>query len=185
MRAITRPARRPTSSWRASVFRRTLPNFPASRPGFLYDHRAVAQPLEARTGLRVKVLRTPGALGGGRERGGRRPESSRNRHRMYPIERRSTPRTTPLRRFANSNCVSHLRRAVTGSGPTGARWLPTAWAATRSPLALSGFAYGFRSVSRFTSRSGSSSTILTGQERPRLWFVSPILAPRCAGAGIA
>ena len=41
-----------------------------------------------------------------------------------------------MRRFANSNCVSHLLRAVTGRGPTDARWLQTAWAATRSPLAF-------------------------------------------------
>jgi uncharacterized membrane protein YccC len=41
-----------------------------------------------------------------------------------------------LRRFANSNCASHLLRAVTGRGPTDARWLQTAWAATRSPLAF-------------------------------------------------
>jgi uncharacterized membrane protein YccC len=56
---------------------------------------------------------------------------------MYPpIDRRSTPRTTLLRRFANSNCVLHLRRAVQASGPTDARWLQTTWAATRSPLAF-------------------------------------------------
>lgn len=56
---------------------------------------------------------------------------------MYPpIDRRSTPRTTLLRRFANSNCVLHLRRAVQNGGPTDARWLQTAWAATRSPLAF-------------------------------------------------
>jgi uncharacterized membrane protein YccC len=41
-----------------------------------------------------------------------------------------------LRRFVNSNCVSRLLRAVTGRGPTDARWLQTAWAATRSPLAF-------------------------------------------------
>jgi len=58
--AITRPARRPTSSWRASVFRRTLPICPASRPGFLSDHRAVAQPWRRE---RVFVLRFSGRLG--------------------------------------------------------------------------------------------------------------------------
>jgi uncharacterized membrane protein YccC len=41
-----------------------------------------------------------------------------------------------LRRFANSNCVSHLLRAVTSRGPSDARSLQTAWAATRSPLAF-------------------------------------------------
>ena len=41
-----------------------------------------------------------------------------------------------MRRFANSNCVSHLLRAVTGRGPNDMRWLQTAWAATRSPLAF-------------------------------------------------
>ena len=41
-----------------------------------------------------------------------------------------------MRRFANSNCVSHLLRAVTGRGPPDARWLQIAWAATRSPLAF-------------------------------------------------
>ena len=56
---------------------------------------------------------------------------------MYPIDSRSTPRTTLLLRFANSN--SYLRRAVTGRGPTDAGWLETGWAATRSPLA-----FGFR-----------------------------------------
>jgi uncharacterized membrane protein YccC len=55
---------------------------------------------------------------------------------MYPIDRRSTPRTTLFRRFANSNCVSRLLRPVAGRGPTDARSLQTAWAATRSPLAF-------------------------------------------------
>ena len=41
-----------------------------------------------------------------------------------------------MRRFANSNCVSHLLHTVTVSAPTDARWLRTAWAATRSPLAF-------------------------------------------------
>ncbi len=41
-----------------------------------------------------------------------------------------------MRRFTNSNFASHLRRAVTGSVPTAARWFRTAWAATRSPLAF-------------------------------------------------
>jgi uncharacterized membrane protein YccC len=41
-----------------------------------------------------------------------------------------------LTRFANSNRVSHLQRAVQDSGATAARWLQTAWAATRSPLAF-------------------------------------------------
>jgi uncharacterized membrane protein YccC len=44
--------------------------------------------------------------------------------------------TTLLRRFANSNSVSHLLRAVTDREPTTARWLQTAWAAARSPLAF-------------------------------------------------
>ena len=60
---------------------------------------------------------------------------------MYPpIGRRSTPpfnaQDYPLRRFTNSNFVSHLLRAVTGSVPTATRWFQTAWAATRSPLAF-------------------------------------------------
>lgn len=41
-----------------------------------------------------------------------------------------------MRRFANSNWVSHLPRAVTGSGETDARSIQTAWAAARSPLAF-------------------------------------------------
>jgi uncharacterized membrane protein YccC len=65
--------------------------------------------------------------------GGRRPKSPNNRHRMYPMDPLSTPRTTLFRRLANSDCVSHLLRAVAGRGPTAAR-LQTAWAATRSPL---------------------------------------------------
>ena len=41
-----------------------------------------------------------------------------------------------MRRFTNNNFASHLRRAVTGSVPTAARWFRTAWVATRSPLAF-------------------------------------------------
>ncbi|HEX4260434.1 MAG TPA: FUSC family protein, partial [Acetobacteraceae bacterium] len=41
-----------------------------------------------------------------------------------------------MTRFANSNRVSHLQRAVQDSGVTAARRLQTAWAATRSPLAF-------------------------------------------------
>ena len=51
-----------------------------------------------------------------------------------PIDRRSTPRTTFLRRFTNSNFASHLPRSVNGNGPIAVRWLQAAWAATRSPL---------------------------------------------------
>jgi uncharacterized membrane protein YccC len=53
-----------------------------------------------------------------------------------PGSGRSGARITFLRLFENSNRVSHLQRAVKGSVPTGARWLQTAWAATRSPLAF-------------------------------------------------
>ena len=136
MSAIIRPARRPTSSWRASFSAHLarLPRVPARVSCLIPSGRSVP---EAGTGLRVKVLRTLARLGRDGALGGRRPKSPSNPHRMSPpIDRRSTPRTTLLRRFANSNCVSHLWRAVKGSMPAGARWLQTAWAATRSPLAF-------------------------------------------------
>jgi hypothetical protein len=53
-----------------------------------------------------------------------------------PGSGRSAARITLLRRFEKSNRAWHLQRAVKGSGPTDARWLQTAWAATRSPLAF-------------------------------------------------
>jgi uncharacterized membrane protein YccC len=53
-----------------------------------------------------------------------------------PGSGRSGARITLLRLFENSNRISHLQRAAKGCVPTGARWLQTAWAATRSPLAF-------------------------------------------------
>jgi len=52
-----------------------------------------------------------------------------------PGSGRSPVRTTLLRRFVNSNCVSHLR-VLRGRGPIDVRWLQTAWAEMRSPLAF-------------------------------------------------
>ena len=52
-----------------------------------------------------------------------------------PGSGRSLVRTTLLRRFVNSNCVSHLR-VLRGRGPIDVRWLQTAWAEMRSPLAF-------------------------------------------------
>ena len=52
-----------------------------------------------------------------------------------PGSGRSPVRTTLLRRFVNSNCVSHLR-VLRASGPIDVRWLQTAWAEMRSPLAF-------------------------------------------------
>ena len=128
----------PANTELASVrFRRILPLCPGQ--GLLSGHLAVAQPWRRE---RVFVLRFFGRLPGSgamstRRQASEKPKSPNNPHCMYPpIDRRSTPRTTLLRHFANSNSVSHLRRAVTDRGPTAARWLETASAATRSPLAF-------------------------------------------------
>ena len=96
------------------------------RPG------AVAQPGRREPAPRLRLDACQVGRDGTLRQASEKPEQLHRTHR-------SSARISLLTRFANSNCVSHLQRAVKGRGPTGARLLQTAWAATRSPLI-----FGFR-----------------------------------------